>query len=72
MEMDRNTEEEQRPFTPSKAPANTVFNDGPHKLNKQLILRELPEFWTGIIQFGGELPRLWTTIIQCRGELPGF
>ncbi|MDR2741204.1 MAG: hypothetical protein LBB98_03510, partial [Treponema sp.] len=33
------TEEEPRPFAPSKAPAATVLNDGPHKLNKQLILR---------------------------------
>jgi type IV secretion system protein VirB10 len=39
METDRNTGEEPRPFTPSKAPAATVLNGGPHKLNKQLILR---------------------------------
>jgi type IV secretion system protein VirB10 len=39
METDRNTGEEARPFTPSKAPATAVLSDGPHKLNKQLILR---------------------------------
>jgi type IV secretion system protein VirB10 len=39
METDRKTGEEQQPFTPSKSPASTVLNDGPHKLNKQLILR---------------------------------
>jgi type IV secretion system protein VirB10 len=39
METDRKTGEEPRPFTPSKSPASTVLNDGPHKLNKQLILR---------------------------------
>ena len=39
METDRKTGEEQQPFTPSKAAAGTVLNDGPRKLNKQLILR---------------------------------
>jgi type IV secretion system protein VirB10 len=39
METDRKTGEEPQPFTPSKSPASTVLNDGPHKLNKQLILR---------------------------------
>jgi type IV secretion system protein VirB10 len=39
METDRDTGEAQRPFTPSKAPAGTILSDGPHKLNKQLILR---------------------------------
>jgi type IV secretion system protein VirB10 len=39
METDRSTGEEPRPFTPSKAPAAAVLNGGPHKLNKQLILR---------------------------------
>jgi type IV secretion system protein VirB10 len=38
-ETDRETGEEQKPFSPSKAPANTVLSDGPRKLNKQLILR---------------------------------
>jgi type IV secretion system protein VirB10 len=38
METDRDTGEEQRPFAPSKAPAAAVLNDGPRKLNKQLIL----------------------------------
>jgi type IV secretion system protein VirB10 len=35
---DRKTEEERKPFTPSKAPVGRVLNDGPRKLNKQLIL----------------------------------
>jgi hypothetical protein len=39
METDRETGEEQKPFAPSKSPAAAVLNDGPHKLNKQLILR---------------------------------
>jgi type IV secretion system protein VirB10 len=39
METDRETGEEARPFAPSKAPATAVLNDGPRKLNKQLILR---------------------------------
>jgi type IV secretion system protein VirB10 len=39
METDRKTGEEQQPFIPSKAAASTVLNDGPRKLNKQLILR---------------------------------
>jgi hypothetical protein len=39
MGTDRSTGEEQQPFVPSKAPATAVLNDGPHKLNKQLILR---------------------------------
>jgi type IV secretion system protein VirB10 len=38
METDRKTEEKRKPFTPSKAPAGAVLNDGPRKLNKQLIL----------------------------------
>jgi type IV secretion system protein VirB10 len=38
-ETGRETGEEQKPFSPSKAPANTVLNGGPRKLNKQLILR---------------------------------
>jgi hypothetical protein len=38
LETDRNTGEEPQPFTPSKAPASNILNDGPHKLNKQLIL----------------------------------
>ncbi|MDR2759122.1 MAG: hypothetical protein LBB78_07070, partial [Spirochaetaceae bacterium] len=39
METDRETGEEQKPFAPSKSPAAAILNDGPHKLNKQLILR---------------------------------
>jgi type IV secretion system protein VirB10 len=38
METFRKTGEEQKPFTPSKEAAGTVLNDGPRKLNKQLIL----------------------------------
>jgi hypothetical protein len=38
MGTDRKTVEEQQPFTPSKEPAAAVLNDGPRKLNKQLIL----------------------------------
>jgi hypothetical protein len=39
MKTDRKTGEEQQPFIPSKSPASAVLNDGPRKLNKQLILR---------------------------------